>query len=196
MGTYKNELKNEYGVQIWPEEITYFGNLINDKPHGKGRININNGDVYEGEFKDGMLNGFGKYTHASGVYYEGFWINNEKEGNGTEKWLEGSIYQGQFSRGLRHGKGKYITRNGSIYEGNWSEGKLIKSSTSIPREEIIQYNLNLKQSKKFRAYSPHNNYPFDVFGNMKSKQQKAYLQVQHIRSSNVFQKRSDLQSLN
>ena len=40
-------------------KIDYAGELVNDKPHGKGTITYENGDSYEGEWKEGKKHGQG-----------------------------------------------------------------------------------------------------------------------------------------
>ena len=35
----------------------YVGDLVNDKPHGKGTMTYENGDSYEGEWKEGLKEG-------------------------------------------------------------------------------------------------------------------------------------------
>ena len=40
-------------------KIDYVGELVNDKPHGKGTITYENGDSYEGEWKEGKKHGQG-----------------------------------------------------------------------------------------------------------------------------------------
>ena len=41
------------------DKIDYVGELVNDKPHGKGTITYENGDSYEGEWKEGKKHGQG-----------------------------------------------------------------------------------------------------------------------------------------
>ena len=54
-------------------KIDYVGELVNDKPHGKGTITYENGDSYEGEWKEGKKHGKGTLTTSAGGKYEGEW---------------------------------------------------------------------------------------------------------------------------
>ena len=56
-------------------KIDYVGELVNDKPHGKGTITYENGDSYEGEWKEGKKHGQGTLffddgSKAVGVFRE------------------------------------------------------------------------------------------------------------------------------
>ena len=67
-----------------PYEGTYTGETVDGLREGKGVIEWNNGDTFDGMFSAGYRAGFGKYTierHAR-------------------------VYLGMWRRSLRHGKGK------------------------------------------------------------------------------------------
>ena len=56
-------------------KIDYVGELVNDKPHGKGILTYENGDSYEGEWKEGKKHGQGTLffddgSKAVGVFRE------------------------------------------------------------------------------------------------------------------------------
>lgn len=42
---------------------------MNGVKHGKGRCTDANGNVYDGAYIDGKPHGFGKYNHADGDIY-------------------------------------------------------------------------------------------------------------------------------
>ena len=44
----------------------YKGEIVANKPHGKGVTTFKNGDVYEGEYVKGKREGHGVYTFADG----------------------------------------------------------------------------------------------------------------------------------
>ena len=75
-------------------------------PDGIGRLELENGDFYEGEFKDGMFDGKGRLKMAGGKLYEGTWSMNMREGQGKEVWLDGKSYEGQFKRDQKNGYGR------------------------------------------------------------------------------------------
>ena len=68
---------------------------------GHGKLAMNDGSFYEGEFKDG-----------------------EMTGSGVRKWaFNGNLYEGEFLRGEMNGKGLMTYGDGSMFEGDWSENK-------------------------------------------------------------------------
>ncbi len=89
------------------------GNCVN----GKGKFNINGGDIYEGEFVNSVKQGQGIYTFKNGVVYTGQFANNEFNGVGKIKYTNGEIYEGDFVNSKRQGWGKNIFYNGDVYEG-------------------------------------------------------------------------------
>ena len=48
----------------------YQGEMMQGKPHGKGKATYKNGNVYEGEYVKGKRQGFGTYTFFDGEKYE------------------------------------------------------------------------------------------------------------------------------
>jgi len=107
----------------------YEGDMVNGKPHGKGKLifydKSGNEAVYEGDFIDGKLHGKGKYTDKWGVY-EGDFANDNKNGKGKLTYADGNIYEGDFMDGWPHGKGKAIYPDGTVLEGNWKEGEFVR----------------------------------------------------------------------
>lgn len=68
-GEWKDEMRDGYGRQVWPDESRYEGYWLNDKANGYGKLFHADGDVYEGEWKDDKANGKGTYTHCNGAKY-------------------------------------------------------------------------------------------------------------------------------
>ena len=122
----------------------YKGEISAGKPHGKGSVTFDNGNIYEGEFVKGKRHGFGVYTFADGEKYEGEWFQNQQHGQGTyyfnnnNKYVglwyrdyqqghgimyyyNGDKYEGNWLKDKRQGKGKYTYSNGAFYDGNWSD---------------------------------------------------------------------------
>jgi antitoxin component YwqK of YwqJK toxin-antitoxin module len=44
---------------------------VDGNRHGKGKVNFNNGGIYEGNFVNGLKEGQGKMYYPSGNFYEG-----------------------------------------------------------------------------------------------------------------------------
>lgn len=79
--------------------VKYSGQLLHNKPSGKGKLTFANGDVYDGEFAGGTFEGRGTFTSGTG-------------------WT----YKGQFSAGQAHGSGVLTTETGAVYKGEFKEG--------------------------------------------------------------------------
>ena len=77
-----------------------------DRPDGIGRLELENGDFYEGRFKNGMFEGKGKLVQACGTVYDGNWKQNRREGEGMETWPDGKVYKGKFKDDKKNGYGK------------------------------------------------------------------------------------------
>lgn len=79
--------------------MVYEGQVIRDKPSGRGKISFPNGDSYEGDFESGAFDGKGIFKAGAG-------------------WS----YDGQFKDGLAHGKGRLKTETGAVYKGEFKQG--------------------------------------------------------------------------
>ena len=102
----------------------YKGDIINNKPNGKGIYYSITGEIKEGTFIDGHLNGNGKMTLNNGFFLEGNFLDDELDGYGKTINLNGEMYEGEFKNNIREGKGKLILSNEDRLEGNFKKGKL------------------------------------------------------------------------
>ncbi|CAD8065102.1 unnamed protein product [Paramecium sonneborni] len=125
----------------------YFGQCLNGKPHGKGKLKfeeedeIYEGDFvngiregkgilinliyncqYDGDFKNDKLEGKGIFIFDNGQEYEGEFQNNQMNGKGYMKYLDGRFYKGDFLENKQHGKGIMKDKDG-IYEGEFENGQ-------------------------------------------------------------------------
>lgn len=107
--------------------LTYKGEILNEKPEGKGVLTKTNTWVYEGEFKNGERHGKGTITYLrSGEVYVGDWKNDKRDGLGT--WFADDtssriVYEGEWKNDLPHGKGKRNYTEDYYYDGEWVNGK-------------------------------------------------------------------------
>lgn len=64
--------------------------------------------------------GHGKLVMNDGSFYEGEFDEGEISGSGVRKWTTtGNVYEGEFFRGELTGKGTMKYGNGAVYEGEW-----------------------------------------------------------------------------
>jgi hypothetical protein len=91
---------------------------------GAKRLELDNGDVYDGEILDDMRTGQGSYLWADGHRYEGQFVANRMQGEGTYFWPDGRTYQGSFVADKRQGRGLLRWPNGDVYEGGFVDNKM------------------------------------------------------------------------
>ena len=102
----------------------YEGSFVMGKMEGVGSLRTLGGDVYTGSFKNGFKHGKGKIVYGSGNNrggsYEGDWSYNKKEGRGVCIDSNGDRYDGAFMGNSRHGDGTQVyASNGARYVGMW-----------------------------------------------------------------------------
>jgi hypothetical protein len=162
-GIFKDNELIEYAKDSTENAETVAGCVTGDCRNGKGRIELSNGDKYEGDFKNGIIEGQGQFTRANGSKYTGKltngkfngfgtlvdargniatgnYVDNELDGQGKRTFFQtGDIYEGLFSNGYFN-KGRYTWRNGNYYEGEWKKfkmnglGKFYNATTKIFQE--------------------------------------------------------------
>ena len=98
----------------------YEGELVNGTPEGMGVLRLANGDTYEGEFRGGAKRGKGKYTFADGGVYEGGFLGGHPNGKGKMVYASGNVYEGDWVNSNCHGKGVMRYADGSVYEGDFA----------------------------------------------------------------------------
>ncbi len=110
-----------------PDGGHYYGELLNGRLHGKGKLIWADGSRYEGEFVEGLYSGAGELSYASGNTYSGQFSKGAIT-QGTLKSQDGYTYEGEFVNWQFHGKGVYTSPEEETYSGNFVEGKLAKGT--------------------------------------------------------------------
>ena len=85
--------------------------------HGKGRLELADGSVFEGAYVDGCRHGYGEFKWADGEQYCGEYARDVKHGKGVYTWSDGRRYEGDFDNDKRRGNGKFFWANGDWFEG-------------------------------------------------------------------------------
>lgn len=113
--------------------MTYIGEFKPDAAgtiSGKGRVEWDNGDVFEGTLVDGRPAGQGKRIFAaSGDQYEGTFADGVPHGQGTYGWKNGDRYTGEWSGGHKHGRGRYTWANGRSREGVYEKDERVDAAS-------------------------------------------------------------------
>ncbi len=93
---------------------------VNQPKRTYGRINFEDGSVYEGEKSlSGQMDGHGTLRSSNGNVYEGDFKEGKRHGKGVLTYADGDVYKGEFYLGKRHGKGIMHCADGDVYEGNY-----------------------------------------------------------------------------
>mmetsp|Transcript_8897 Transcript_8897/g.11774 ORF Transcript_8897/g.11774 Transcript_8897/m.11774 type:complete len:432 (-) Transcript_8897:1063-2358(-) len=100
----------------------YFGEMTQDRPHGRGLKVYSNGSEYFGSFEFGMESGEGQFWWPDGRYFEGSFQNGKAHGKGVMTWRNQQRYEGEFAMGYEHGMGKMTFPDGSNHQGRFRFG--------------------------------------------------------------------------
>ncbi|KRX06735.1 hypothetical protein PPERSA_09137 [Pseudocohnilembus persalinus] len=166
-GDFKNSLPNGNVTIEYSDKSKYIGQVVNGLREGLGKFffaprNQQNMLVYEGEFKNDRFEGRGSIQFQNNDNFQGNFLNGVIEGQGILKTSE-YTYQGNFKNGQKsdvkgqliysnqdkyiggfikdkkNGEGKIIYRDGNEYEGEWfddlKQGKGILKFTNGDRYE-------------------------------------------------------------
>ena len=139
----KNDLSNQ---------TQYFGDIVEGKKQGKGKLIFSDGSFYEGNFKDDLFNGNGILVKDNYIY-KGDFLNGKKHGKGkieityklnnndninnndnniiinniNDNIIEKKIYEGEWENDYINGDGLEIIQNENniitTYNGHFIKGK-------------------------------------------------------------------------
>jgi hypothetical protein len=107
-----------------PNGDVYEGQVQNEARTGVGTYLWRNGHRYTGEFLDNRMHGQGTYVWPDGRTYTGRFIEDRREGLGTMQWPNGNRYEGEFVDGARAGLGVYHWRDGTVYRGEFATDRM------------------------------------------------------------------------
>jgi hypothetical protein len=93
-------------------------------PHGEGKIQYGNGDIYDGGFENGLRCGYGAFYGESGETYSGHWLCNTKHGYGQIYVPNQYEYDGEWFSDMMHGRGTWTDLNTKcVRTGTWDNNK-------------------------------------------------------------------------
>lgn len=123
-GSWKENKKDGFGVEICSDGTKYEGEWKNDKRHGRGTLWIKTKNKkyvkqYAGNWIDGKMEGQGVYSYEDGTIYKGMWYKNKRHNFGRLEVPNGDVFTGEWVNDVRQGQGTYFYQNGNIYEGYW-----------------------------------------------------------------------------
>ena len=92
-------------VQSSTNDVIEFSSIRDHKDH----------EIFTSSFKIKP----GKIRMDNGSIYDGEWLHGLPNGQGVMNWQNGSIYAGEWDNGIAHGIGKLLFFRGEYYEGNF-----------------------------------------------------------------------------
>lgn len=119
-----------FGLKLWPEGHSYYGQLQQLQPHGIGRVSYASGVVEEGRWEDAMLNGLGVRLWSASAFYHGQFRNHVAEGYGYFQDGKRHSYLGFWKHGNKSGKGVISSRANTQLSGVF-EADLITDLATI-----------------------------------------------------------------
>lgn len=118
----RSGLRHGEGRIEWEDGGVYEGQWRGDNREGKGSCWYPNGSVYRGEWSQGTCDGLGVIHFPNGNVFEGEMKDGKKEGRGTFRWADGEVEVGRYRDGQDHGSGvrwnKDRTRARLLKDGN------------------------------------------------------------------------------
>ncbi|HOY39295.1 MAG TPA: hypothetical protein PLK75_08345 [Bacteroidales bacterium] len=118
-----NGKANGYGKIFYDNGATYVGYFLDNKRQGNGQFLDSVGNRYTGNWAVNRRNGYGiQIFFSTQGKYDGFWIDDERSGRGLMFDNQGK-YDGLWKQNLRNGQGKMTYKDGGIYDGEWMNDK-------------------------------------------------------------------------
>jgi hypothetical protein len=120
---------------VQKDKFTRYTGQVNaaDQRHGRGRLEFQSGNVYEGDFKNDKRHGRGSFVQLMNLVmsegrstagtYNGDWVDDIMEGSGVYRFTTGDVYEGHLHHGEISGQGKMTYVDGSTFEGKWHYGR-------------------------------------------------------------------------
>ena len=153
-GTLVNDVPHGVGKIIFPDKTELDGTFDNGELHEKARMILPDKTVIDGFYTNGSMNGDGEIKHTTGDIYQGNIINNKKNGIGKMYYKNGNIYEGNWINSIKDGHGTMTYANGNIYEGNWyfiqtGQGTMTYANGDIYEGEWINHKLTGQGTMKY-----------------------------------------------
>lgn len=120
------------GRLIWPNGGRYEGGFFQGLISGEGEFRFASGNVYKGEFREGRMSGTGRLDMGGGRVYTGAFLNDMPNGRGVLVEEDGSRYEGEFVNWKFQGEGTYTGPDGEVYEGDFIGGEF--TGTGVHRD--------------------------------------------------------------
>ena len=122
--------------------VTYVGQWENDMPHGYGRMELPEGDLYEGQFRYGeFISGEVRISYADGSTFEGqvdkLREDGSLDGRGKLTLASGETYEGNFKDGNPFGDFVVTDEEGNVRRKIFGEAAYLNVNGRVELEETV-----------------------------------------------------------
>ena len=108
-----------------PNGETRTGYSVYDNIYWLGECEYADGSTYYGDWMNGKRHGLGKLVERNGYMYYGWWENDLRHGQGEANYPDGSMYDGDWKCDKKYGVGKITRSDGTSYECEWINDKRV-----------------------------------------------------------------------
>ena len=138
---YYGELDEDWD-RVGTGACTSFGG--DDMPHGYGRMELPEGDYYEGQFLYGeFISGEVRTSYADGSTFEGqvdkLREDGSRDGRGKWTFASGNTYEGEIRNGLKHGRGVLKETGGDFADGIFEDDNFISGLVRMSYSDGSRY---------------------------------------------------------
>lgn len=129
-----NDTVQNHALQNGGRYLSYKGEWVDFKKHGKGELVFANGDVYTGDFRKDMRAGFGLMVFASGKRYSGEWKKDYPHGPGRVSYPNGEVYEGVWRHGVQIVFSDFSNENSLIEPASAEKSIISLEGTTVTNE--------------------------------------------------------------
>jgi hypothetical protein len=95
------------------------GYSVYDNIYWLGECKYADGSTYYGDWMNGKRHGLGKIIERNGYMYYGWWEDDMRHGQGEANYPDGSTYDGDWKYDKKYGFGRITRADGTSYDGEW-----------------------------------------------------------------------------
>jgi hypothetical protein len=95
------------------------GYSVYDNIYWLGECEYADGSTYYGDWMNGKRHGLGKIIERKGYMYYGWWEDDMRHGQGEANYSDGFIYDGDWKYDKKYGFGRITRADGTSYDGEW-----------------------------------------------------------------------------
>jgi hypothetical protein len=138
-GPISNGTTGNFGKLFFSNGDIYEGGLFNSLM-SKGKLFTSNGFIYNGNFSNNKLDGKGSMQDNEKNTFEGTFTNGIiNENNVTIKYTNGNKYEGSIKNYKKHGYGTLTTPDNKTTKGQWNNDKFVEDVQIKYKNKYLKY---------------------------------------------------------